>query len=490
MQNSKLLKILQTLSDKEKKLFLKFVHSPFFNENEQICKFANYLLASAKHQKIKPYEEGETNYWEKSRVFAALYPDRKFDAKGDTDIRLLMSYLFRLLKKFLMYQSSFNNLIENKLAFAEELFKRNLGDFALTEMTEIENNLEQQKVRNHAFFQHKFLTQERKGWGKTLMGIRSAKNSSDYGAVLENLDIYYVLKKMDYYCIILNEKQIFVNNSATEMMQAILDFVKNTPHIFAIPAVQMYYYAIQLLQSKGNSEYATRFFDLLLTEKEKCSELDLRNLHTYARNYCIRRKNAGDHSVNNQLFNLYEAQLKLGILHGANGEIPVSTVKNIVTLGLQMQKSDWLETVFLPEQTPYILEEFRENTLNYCYAQISFEKKDYNKCLFFVKQNEKLDSFFDAGSRRLAVKSFYELQEYESALNDLHTFRKFLYTCNKKKLLPETTIRSNRSFCNFLERLVLVPDFQKMRLQKLKEEIAQAPLCLDKEWLLEKIGAK
>ena len=107
-----------------------------------------------------------------------------------------------------------------------------------------------------------------------------------------------------------------------------------------------------------------------------------------------------------------------------------------------------------------------------------------------MKQNEKLDSFFDAGSRRLAVKSFYELQEYESALNDLHTFRKFLYTCNKKKLLPENTVRSNRSFCNFLERLILVPSFQKMRLQKLKMEVTQASLCLDKEWLLEKIATK
>jgi hypothetical protein len=122
MQNSKLLKILQTFSEKEKKLFLKFVHSPFFNQNEHVCKFATYLLASAKHRKAKPYKEEETEYWEKSRVFAALYPERKFDAKGDTDIRLLMSYLFRLLKKFMNYQNQSNHLIVNSFGFTEQLF--------------------------------------------------------------------------------------------------------------------------------------------------------------------------------------------------------------------------------------------------------------------------------------------------------------------------------------------------------------------------------
>jgi hypothetical protein len=41
-----------------------------------------------------------------------------------------------------------------------------------------------------------------------------------------------------------------------------------------------------------------------------------------------------------------------------------------------------------------------------------------------------------------------------------------------------------------LERLLLTPAFQKERFQKLKEETTQASPCLDKAWLLEKIGVK
>lgn len=491
MQNSKLIKVIQTFTDKEKKLFLKFVHSPYYNENEKVCQFANYLLASKDAKKTFSSPEMEEKFFKKEQIFVALYPDRKFDAKADTDIRLLMSYLFRLLKKFLIVLASENEdeSVPLNLLLAEQLFNRNLGEFALAEINEIYENQEKKTILNFEFFYERFLIRERKAWGETLVGIRSPKKQPDTQGFLNDLDVYYILKKMAYHCVILNDNRIFTNNLEPEMMQAILTFVKNTPHIFEIPTVQMYYYAILLFQSKENSEYYDAFFQLLKNDTDKCGYLDLRNLHTYARNYCIRRKNLGDNSMDKQLFELYQEQLKIGVLYD-RGEISVSTVKNIVTLALQLDKSDWLLNVFLPEHSAHIDELHRENTLNYCHALISFYNKDYDKCLYFVKQNDKPDSFFDVGSRRLAIKSFYELQEEESTLNDLRTFRKFLYDCSKKKQLPENTIQGNRVFCNILERLIALPPFQKERLQKLQEEMEQAALCLDKDWLEEKLKMK
>jgi hypothetical protein len=53
-----------------------------------------------------------------------------------------------------------------------------LGDFALAEIAEIEESLEQQNVQNADLFYDKFLIQERKVWAKRSWVFETQKNIS------------------------------------------------------------------------------------------------------------------------------------------------------------------------------------------------------------------------------------------------------------------------------------------------------------------------
>jgi len=116
MKNTKLLDIIKELSNKDLRKFKEFVHSPYFNKNEDISKLCDIIYIKARYSKY-----GELS---KKNIFKELFPGIKFQ---DNKIRNLISELMKLLEYFLAISDFSEENIEVQNHLISALNKRNIG---------------------------------------------------------------------------------------------------------------------------------------------------------------------------------------------------------------------------------------------------------------------------------------------------------------------------------------------------------------------------
>lgn len=90
---SKLLKVLKTLSVKEVKRFREFIHSPYYNKNEKLKILGDHLLEDAPGFENSPIDE-----W---TIYRRLYPGKPYHKQK---IYNQLSFLLQLLRKFLIIE--------------------------------------------------------------------------------------------------------------------------------------------------------------------------------------------------------------------------------------------------------------------------------------------------------------------------------------------------------------------------------------------------
>ncbi|MEM7660270.1 MAG: hypothetical protein AAF399_29460, partial [Bacteroidota bacterium] len=88
MKKNQLVECLDSLTKEEGKRFLAFLESPYFNRNERLPHLLQLL-----------WQNGGT--LDKGWLFEGLFPGESFQ---DQWLRNELSYLFRLLKQFLMLE--------------------------------------------------------------------------------------------------------------------------------------------------------------------------------------------------------------------------------------------------------------------------------------------------------------------------------------------------------------------------------------------------
>ena len=103
MEKSRLNSVFETLSNKELKELRKFVRSPYFNKQEILGPFLDYLVESKSSTQVVPTKE---------KVFQKLFPQQKYN---DVKVRLLMSDLHKLIENFLICQNTFSHPVHNKI---------------------------------------------------------------------------------------------------------------------------------------------------------------------------------------------------------------------------------------------------------------------------------------------------------------------------------------------------------------------------------------
>ena len=104
LERNKLFLVLNRFSKKEIKQFEQFLDSPYFNQRADLQSL------------LKTWEQHRGQGLSAEKLYQAIYPKRKFKVQ---ELRLLMSYLFRLLEQFLVFQE----LVEEEKVQVQQLAK-------------------------------------------------------------------------------------------------------------------------------------------------------------------------------------------------------------------------------------------------------------------------------------------------------------------------------------------------------------------------------
>ncbi len=114
MTPTKLIELINGITNEEFRKFGDFVKSPFFNKSKRIIRFYNSLKVLRKRTDYKITKESLWNY---------IFPGEKYD---DQKIRLLISDFVKLAEKYLSYKGYTENDLNQKIILLKEYRIRDL----------------------------------------------------------------------------------------------------------------------------------------------------------------------------------------------------------------------------------------------------------------------------------------------------------------------------------------------------------------------------
>ncbi len=177
-----------------------------------------------------------------------------------------------------------------------------------------------------------------------------------------------------------------------------------------------------------------------------------------------------------EALNIYLKTIKSGLLI-EKGFLSPWTYKNVIKLGLRLQRYDWTET-FILKYNPNISEAFRSNSLHLNLADLYYYKKDYDRALSNLTKVEFSDIFYTLQAKVMLLKIYYETKEEEALHSLIASFRIFL---KRNKLISNNVRETYQNFTTLLQRLLKE---NKESFTEVKELIHNTELLTDRQWLL------
>ena len=468
MKNSRLIQILRSCSKKELRELKKWVNSPAHNQREDVILLFNYLI-----------EDGYLNKDEfiaKSQVFKWVYPKTSFD---DAKMRQTIFFFMKCLEEFLIFQEFRQDEVKAKIALANVYRKRRL-----TKPFEKNHRIAHQLLKKHPFrdSQHLqneyFLEQEQY---KHLSTFR--RTNLNLQEISDTLDVTFIADKLRQACLMLAHQNVYKTEYDIGLLDQVLTFIEKKGYL-DIPAIAMYYYNYKSITKQDNDDYFQNLKKQIVENGHLFPREEIRNIYLLSINYCIARTNAGFEKYLRDAFELLRKGFETKILMVANNTVSRVTFLNAVINGLKLKEFNWVED-FIEKNQKYLEQKYQESFVNFSFALLYFEKKDYDKAMHYLLQYEHDDIIINLRAKNMLLKMYYELGEHDALEYLLESMRNFLV---RKKVMGYH--KSN--FINIIKltkKLLKVNPYSKHQKAKVKLAIEQAnPLTgEERKWFLKQL---
>ncbi|MDX2000906.1 MAG: hypothetical protein SFW35_00610 [Chitinophagales bacterium] len=478
MQDSKLLKALQQLDPKERKLFHEFVWSPYFNKHEKVCQLADILIVALQNMDKEPLT--------KSSLFARLFPKEAYHEQKLAD---LFTYLYRLLERFLAQLAHEEAMEGSPIPLLSQLRKHQLNptfEKRLDKAKNLRPNLESDELQWYYYT----LEKEADHYF-TALDSRTHDKSVERKALA--LDRFYLLSKLRACCEMVNRQNIIKQQYRIDLLRETMDIAKRHSAQYAdVPQIGIYLTILKcLLHPNEEMHYQALIKQLKSAETDTRPE-ELRAMYDQAQNYCIKKINTGKREYLREIFELYRTLLGNGLIF-INSQLSQWDYKNIVTTGSRLGEYDWTEQ-FIHQYKEKLPEAERENAYAFNLATFLYTKKDYGKALRLLQSVEFTDLYYGLGARSLLLKVYYEADDFDPLYSLCNAFKIYL---RRNQLVSEYQYRAHMNLVKLTKQLTdiriksissrketLVKDLGKLRHRmKVAGDITNAA------WLEEQVAA-
>lgn len=451
--------------------FLKFLRSPYLNENQGLIAFGNYL-------------EGVFENYEETEVSKETIHDAVFGGEYD-DLRLrhLLSDMLKLLEKFFA--------LENYLSDSEDVELDKLAQFRKRDMFKHFSGVSR-KLRKrfegdsfeesaHGYFKRFQLEREINQFSPK-QDKKLRRGETNIVATSEALDNYFILQKLRYGCIQANYGSMYNRTLELFLLEEIVGHVaKKDTGQYAL--INTYHLAFLMLRNKGEEKHFSNFKESLKLHNKAFELAANVELYTFAQNYCIGRINRGEKRFFEELFELYKQTLSNKVAF-ATGELSASNFKNMVTVGCNLKQYDWVRS-FIADYLEYLPKEHQENSRILMTALLYWHLDRYSDTIKLLSRVEYDDPFYALDSRSLLMKIYFELGEFEVLRSLCDSFKIYL---KRNKTISASHIGNYTNLINYTLKLIKVKPNQHERLAKVKHEISTAKGVYNRSWLLEQIA--
>ncbi|MEO1260361.1 MAG: hypothetical protein AAFZ15_16310 [Bacteroidota bacterium] len=462
MQNTRLLSLLRTFSNKELRNLRKFVASPFYNQRQDVRDLLALLENCFKKAQPVPGKEA---------IFKKLYGETA--PYDDHKVRMAMSFLLRLAEQYLVQQSFVSEQVLVKTRLAAIYRQRNLPKHFTRTMREARHELEKGQLRNARFFE---FDQELQMEEYQFQSLQRRTSDHNLQAVTDNLDVAYFSKKLRQACLLRSHQAVYKKEYRYGLLEAILQRVEKEG-LLEVPAIALYYFAYQSMAHPAEPAYFNHLKKLLVSEGGKFPKNEIADLYLLAINFCIKKHNEGEQAYLQDEFDLYKDGIEKAYLLN-NGVLSRFAYRNVVTTGLALKKEKWVER-FIYDYKDHLVEAHRESMFSFSLARLEFQRKNFGKALQLLQKSEYRDLLLNLAAKGVIMKIYFEMSEYDALFSHLEAMQRFIRRKNIIGYHRELYMNA----IQFTRKLIEVSGGQE--LADLKKEIEAEKALAEKGWLLE-----
>lgn len=470
MRDSKTYAALSSLDSYKLNRFIKFLKSPYFNQNEVILLLGELLVQDIKNQ-------NGTSLLEKQVLWHKLGQKGKYN---DARIRSWQAGLLNLFEEFLA-QEFFNERKALKSYYLlESIHKSKIASLYNSSIKLARVNSARALLKDSNYYLNEYLTEFKIHEIQQKELKRFEKWNMEY--ISDSLDKFFIIEKLKVFSKALSH-QSFINESyKIRFIDTIENFITNE-ELENNPIISLYYYNLKLLTQKDIEEYFFKYKILLLKHFNDLYLKEGFELLFDAINYCIRKLNSGDNKYLEEVFELYKFAIDNEILI-RSGEFVHWDYKNIISIGLRLMKFNWVSH-FIEDYKDKIDTLHRNNAYYYNLSNLFFYRKEYNKVLNTLQKVNYDDLTYSLDARTLQVATFFELDELDALTSALDSFQAFI---KRKNFLSEATQRPYINFIKYTKKII--SSYDNSNLLKLKQVLINTSGIVNKQWLLQKIEEK
>ena len=469
MTTSFLIRTFKQLSGKDLRSLRDFVRCGAFNHRDDVTRLCDYLVAHIGKPAPKTLEA--------ERLHEAAYPGKAFDNK---QLRHVMSWLLEVVRQYLAWSEWQSDKAEQQRCLVRALRNRGLDQLFEKEWQRADVATEETPARDARYhFRRYQLHQE--NLEHTARRERSARLNLQ--PLPDELTNFYVSEMLRHACTALMHQAVAGQAYRMDLLKVILE-AAGQEEMLQIPAVAVYYHAYRMLESPEVAEPFERLKVLLAEHEDRFTPEEMRGLYLMAINGCIRRMNAGRRTYVREALDLYKAALKRDFLT-ENGVLSGFTYKNILRVSVALGEHEWAEQ-FLEQHRLALHPNERDNLYRYNLAYLRFQQHDYSRAMPLLQQTEVDDPLNNLDARRMLLRSYYELGEWEALESLLQSFSTYL---RRQKNLGYHRA-TNENLIVFTKKLLELNRTDSKAITALKVEIDATPDVAERAWLLEQVEGK
>ncbi|HCN36303.1 MAG TPA: hypothetical protein DIS94_01145 [Bacteroidetes bacterium] len=446
MKNNISVQILRFFSKNDLKDFELFLESPYHNSNKKITALNKIVFSSLK--------SGKDEILEREKIYKKIFGEKEFN---NQILKNLFSEYQKLLKNFLAIKSLERNTPKQNLFFIKELYEKKSFHIAERFINEELSRMDDMQQQSETYFEDKLELLDSLDLIYQ-MDVAISKRG-DFFATRNNYMILNFFVKFfedlnDSLLLIENKKNSEETNPQLNFLKYInlegyINFMKEKyPQVGNLISI---YYTMYLTRvDKENEEHFYRLKELVLANVEPLNIYRKYNFWIFLQNAVYSNYGLKNKKFNRELFEINKFFLRYNFWEEIfKGYMPGLMFINIVTNANISEEYDWAEK-FINEFGKYLEPETRENDLNIARVMILFSQKKFTEALV-ANSLIKTDSIGEKINLRFYnVMIFSELGDYDSAINELENFRKFINSMKESGKLPvyaeEMTLKSVKHF--------------------------------------------
>ena len=457
MESSNLFKLIQSFTAIEKKDARRFLESPYFNTRKDLM-----LLFDLLCQEKAP---------DNQRIWPALCPGKPFDAIA---LRLLMSYLNRLLETFLLVQQTQEKDVRSRLRLAVAYRNRGLTGQYERNIRAFARELDEQPLRNARY--HSLLRDYRFEIHLTTIAQKPTDTES-LRALAYSTDVQYLSHRLQLVCLELAQKNIYRTGEDDPLHRDVIALAER-PEWCDLPGIATYLAAYRMLLSPEDDRYYQAFKQKLEEVETAFPPDEMREFYMFSINLSIRRATRGEKQMEQEVLKLYRQALEAGYLF-ENGVLSRFTYHNIVAAGLRCGELDWVED-FIQRYSPTLERKYRDSSTSFNLARLHYARHRFDSVLSLLQKANYHDPLFSLAAKTLLLKTYYVLGEYDLLLSHLDAMRNYIH---RKKVIGYH--RTNYlNIIRYTERLLYPDSLSRPARNSLQREIEKESVLTEKEWLL------